>query len=287
MRRWRRRDQRRFEKIILQRWANPLELLEMFIVIAEEAGAEYNNFVRETDEIGEPNKFEALSRLHARSCQVAFEVLLLLKNGFADGAHARWRTLHELSVIANFIRDHDDSLAEKYLDHSIIEEYFSAKIYQKHCENLGFSPIPSSEFLSLENSANLLTKKYGDEFRWDNGWASGIIGKKRVRITDIESKVKMDHVRPFYRLACVNVHAGSRGILFRLGLTEEQQNHILLSRQSVFGLTDPGCNTAYSLLISTSSLLTYEPDMDALIVLKILTQLEVELFDAFGNAENS
>src|SRR5262249_50921986 len=45
--------------------------------------------------------FEALVRLHARSCLVAEEVCWLMEGGFASGAHSRWRTLHELVTVSN------------------------------------------------------------------------------------------------------------------------------------------------------------------------------------------
>ena len=36
--------------------------------------------------------------------QIYLEVVCLNKNGFADGAYAKWRSLYELSIIATFIK---------------------------------------------------------------------------------------------------------------------------------------------------------------------------------------
>jgi hypothetical protein len=35
----------------------------------------------------------ALMRIHSRSVRVAREILILMRNGYAEGALARWRTL--------------------------------------------------------------------------------------------------------------------------------------------------------------------------------------------------
>ena len=61
--------------------------------------------------------FTVLTYINGRALQVANEILVLLKNGYADGAYARFRTLYELSVVAHFINSHGDSLAQAYLDY--------------------------------------------------------------------------------------------------------------------------------------------------------------------------
>jgi len=48
-------------------------------------------------------QFEALVRLQAGAARVAGEIYALLLSGYASGAHARWRTLHEIAVTALFI----------------------------------------------------------------------------------------------------------------------------------------------------------------------------------------
>ncbi len=40
----------------------------------------------------------ALLMLHARTCLVASELETMIRCGYADGAAARWRTLHEMAV---------------------------------------------------------------------------------------------------------------------------------------------------------------------------------------------
>lgn len=87
-----------FEARLSRRWLKPLALFESLIVVSLESCEE---LYQELSEEMETNmKFKVLVRLHARACQISYEVLALVRSGFADGAMARWRTLHELSVLA-------------------------------------------------------------------------------------------------------------------------------------------------------------------------------------------
>jgi hypothetical protein len=274
------KDLKEFQKNLHRKREELLSLFEIYITITEEIGAEYNHYIRTNSENGASVQFEVLSRLHARGCQVAKEILILLKHGFADGAHARWRTLHELSVDANLINRFDDSLAQKYVDHDIVQRYKSAKTYQQHCEQIGFEPLPEDKLSQLKASYNHLITKYGKVFSNDNGWASEITRKTKPNFYDLESAVDLSHIHPFYKLANLNVHSGPRGLFLRLGLTPEQHDETLLSGSSVFGLDDPIQNTAYSLMLLTANLLTHEVNLDCLIALCILMKLEGEIFDA-------
>ena len=59
-----------------------------------------NHRLREQNPCPNPFTVEVQTRLHARACQIAREVLTLLYAGFAEGAMARWRALHELAVLS-------------------------------------------------------------------------------------------------------------------------------------------------------------------------------------------
>ena len=93
-----RADRRGFEERLIEIWRKPIDLLELFISLAAEAGTDFNREFRHGAVRADDPIFEALTRLHGRACQVAKEILVLLRSGYADGAHARWRTLHEIAV---------------------------------------------------------------------------------------------------------------------------------------------------------------------------------------------
>ena len=68
-----------------ERWREGLDLLQMLIVIAEEAGSDLNREFR-PQAVRENNLvFETVCSLHSRAVLVAREVLCLLEGGFADG----------------------------------------------------------------------------------------------------------------------------------------------------------------------------------------------------------
>jgi len=63
-------------------------------------------------------------------------------------------------------------------------------------------------------------------------------------------------MQPFVKLAHVNVHAGSKGIFYRLG--SPPNDDLLVAGASVFGVGEPGQNTAYTINKLISTLLLYK-----------------------------
>ena len=70
---------------------------------------------------------------------MADEIICLLENGFADGAMARWRTLHEIAIVAIVLSKHGEDIAQGYLDHQAVESkraaWVSATIAARDQEN--------------------------------------------------------------------------------------------------------------------------------------------------------
>ena len=279
-----RRDRKGFEKRLNKRWKYPLDLLDLFIALNMEAGTEFIRKFR-NEAVGSGDAvFEALTRLHARGCQVSGEVLALLCAGFADGAHARWRSLHEMAVVASLIQEHGQELAERYLLHETIQQYKLACEYQKYFDRLDLEPPSKENSDQLKVQRDELIAKFGDAFNGDYGWASSAIGSNRPTMSDIEQHVQLDHMRPYYRMASDNVHPNSHGAYFRLGLHSSQQQEVLLAGPSNLGLADPGHSTAISLLQLTTTLLATESVLDCLVTMKILAELTNEVGEAFLKA---
>ena len=59
-------------------------------------------------------KYISIFHIHGRACQIALEILCLLRNGFADGAFARCRSLWELAIYSQFISENDEGIAQEY-----------------------------------------------------------------------------------------------------------------------------------------------------------------------------
>ena len=274
-------DRKGFEKRLNERWKGPLDLLDLIIALTVEAGTEFNRkFRNEAVDSGDA-VFEALTRLHARACQMSGEVLALLHAGFADGAHARWRSLHEIAVVTSLIQKHGQKLAERYLLHEKIQQYKLACEYQKYFDQLDIEPLSKETFGRLKRQCDELVARFGEAFKYDYGWASSAIGSQRPTMSHIEQHVQLGHVRPYFRMASDNVHPNSHGAYFRLGLHSSQQDNVLLAGPSNMGLADPGHSTAVSLLQISTNLLATEPEFDCVVVMKILEELTNEVGEAF------
>lgn len=273
-----------FSKSLDKVWGKPIDLLEMFYYIASEAGDAFNNQFRSLAAKEKNYVFDVLARLHARSCQISAEIISLLKNGFADGAHARWRTNHEIAVIAYFITKHGNDTAERYICHEAIESYKASIKYQEYCEILGYQKLTEEELAEIKERYDCFIKKFGASFKESYGWASEAIGKGKPNFADIEADVGLEYMRPYYKMASHNVHANPTGVFFKLGLIPESGD-ILLTGPSNLGLADPGHGTAISLLQITTNLLTLKPNLDRIVICYILRGLEKEIGEALLNVE--
>lgn len=282
--RWEQRTQVAFENRLARRYREPFKLLGMCTTITVEFGGNVNMVVRQKDALNQqPHRTEVLTRLHARACQVANEVRALLSSGFADGGMARWRTLHEIAVIAMFVSERDDSVAERYVLHGAVESRKAARQHREFAARIAEPPLTDQEMAAVENRVSGLLQRFGKPFGNDYGWAADALTKENPSFADIERAVNVDHWRPYYRLASHNVHANPKGIFFKLGLIEE--TGLLLAEASNYGLADPGQNTALSLLHVTCALNQLHPTFDGIVVLKILQDLCDEIGEAFVSAQ--
>jgi len=213
-----RRQQKPFERRLNKTWFEPLFDLELFIQQCLSEGNDFNEQFREEAARQNDYLFEVLTRLHGRSCQVANEILVLLRGGYADGAHARWRTLHEIAVTVMFIKDKGQSLAQRFLEYEVVENYKEAQEYQENCRMLGYEPLSDEQLNAITERKDEMARKYGEAFLGQYGWAATILSRRRRSFKAIEDEVNMGHMYSWYKLACNNVHSGPKAIQFRLGL---------------------------------------------------------------------
>jgi hypothetical protein len=275
-----RKEMKGFEKRLHKEWKKPLDLLETFVTMAFETGADFNDKFRKEAAEAQNHVFDALTRLHARACQIASEILVLLRSGFADGAHARWRSLHEVTVVASFIKTHGDDVAERYLLHEHIESYKVAELHQKYYAVLRAEPFPEDEYNSIKTLRDELIDRFGTSYKNNYGWASSVLNNDNPNFTDIEKNAGFDHLRPYYKLASHNVHASPKGLMFRLGLLGSAHN-LLLAGPSNFGFTDPAQGTLFSLGLITATLVTTKPTVDNMVMCNVLLKLESEITEEF------
>jgi len=150
------------------------------MVAAQEAGADFNDKYRAEARQQDDFVFEALVSLHGRASRIASETYALLRTGHADGAQARWRTLHELAVVASVIATGGQDIAERYLLHLYVQNAKDARAYQDNCAALGYEPFTTEELDGITQAERELIARFGREFKKDYGWAATVITSGRA-----------------------------------------------------------------------------------------------------------
>lgn len=271
---------------ILEYWGEALDLLELLIVTSLNIGDEFNERYRKSASFTQVS--HVLARLDARASQVSQEIVYLLRGGYADGAHARWRTLHELDVIIEYIFEHGDEMAQRYSDHGVVEVYKTRDMYQRDAALLGETPMPEDSYAEIAEEYQRVISLYGARFKDTYGWAAspGMDrgGRERNPTFDmLEEEVELKHVRFFYRMANANVHAGVRGVQYRLGAWEFADD--LMTGPSFFGLGVPARNTAYSMTRIMITLLASQQGLTNEANKRAFRTLFVEVSRAFYAAQ--
>jgi hypothetical protein len=273
----------RFNQKVAQVWRKPFNSLEMFIGVCFDNCVEFcANHQTENDVV-----FDTVRRLQIRASQIGYEILALMRAGFADGAMARWRTLHETAVISLFIAKHGEEVAERYLEHTTIANYKEMVEYKKYHEILGEKSLSEDEFNGMKNEKEKLCEKYGKNFYSDYGWASSVLSdspKFEPSFVDIEKDVGQEYLRSYYKFSNINIHAGSKSIFFQLGMPNNR--NLSLAGPSIFGHADPGQNTAISIFLAAISLLQLKSEFDIAALLLALQEIRDQVFEEFIEAHN-
>ena len=273
----------RFEEALSEYWGEPLDLLELFIQAVTEAemgfiGSFHDDAVASKDEV-----HNALTRLLGRGCLVARAILALLRGGYADDAHARWRSLHELAVTAIVISDNGQELAERYMLHAAIERQKLASELQKFESFTGINTIPPEDFEKTQTEGDRLVKRFGKSFGKDFGWAACLFSGTAPTMREIEERVGIGYLRMLYRLSSHNVHANAQDTIYKLGLNlYDGEAHLVAP--SMMGLGIAGQSTAMSLCLIALALLSTKPTEDNQVAMGILEHLAKEAGEAFGLA---
>lgn len=270
-----RRIKEEFEVRLYQRWKIPIDLLECLVKVSLESGQEHKDKLSKKTDNSNNFKHEAIIKLHARALQISNEILTLLKSGYADGANARWRSLHEIAVITFFLFDNNNEVSKRYLEHAAIKIFKEASDYRDVYKKLGHPPLEEEEFNKIKEEKERLCKKYGKEFKDDYGWIPSSIIRDR-NFKSLEKEVRLDKLRPYYHLSSSSVHGGAKGF-HRLGIMDGYQDKVFLVGPSNYGLADPLQNTAISLSHVSFCLLALKPDFESIIQIHVISQYVKEI----------
>ena len=271
-----------FAKRLEIRWGEGLNLLRMLLTVSRELGLDTYNKWRHSRTKKNRHRSDVLLRLHARACQVTGEIVTLIESGYADGAMARWRTLHEISVVATLIADNDNELAHRYIAHDFVGSKRSLSAYLRTHANLGYKPPAQREVNRVERHYSLVLRQFGRAMKNENGWAAELLRKDDPSFADLEAAAGKSRIRAHYKMACQSVHAGVKGITNQLGVLPGHP--AIIAGASNAGLDEPGQNTAITLTQVTFTLLGPRWQLDDLVAMSVLADLQSQAVNGFVRA---
>lgn len=276
-----------FRERLYKTWATPLDRLDSLLYMCMEVVLELRG--NEASLAYEPtDKFNIATRLQARCVQIGNEISHLLHGGFADGAFARWRTLHETAATTKFICEGDEDLSSRFIDyqHKTISE--AAERYNKF-NLLGFEAFSEEVLAELRAKKQQVLSTHGPKFNEKFGWARKELGDKvkpneSLAFSDIEKFVGLDLLRNHFAFANQYVHAGIDSIGFKLG-TAISKRDLLLTGPSNEGLVEPIQCTSLSLIYATEALIKAYPNDESPIRVAVLWLWHEMLKDEAVNAD--
>lgn len=220
-------------------WGNGFVASETMYLIALEAGSDINAYARTLPEDQYRDKmyrYCVLGELYGRACQQYLEIIYLVKGGFADGAYARWRSLFELSVISEFIRNHDEKVAKAYYEASFTDDGRFGWAGAAPC----FANWKKPEKISFEDI------------------------KKQCSIAT-------DSWNNQYKLANKVVHATPQGTFDRLGVPSGSRDFTPVGH-SDYGVAPPAVNAALSLSSMAADYFGLARSGESIVYTRVLTK---------------
>lgn len=149
-----------------QKWGKAFVASEAMYICVLESAETYTEYVGEVHNNEVSFMYHALRNIHARALQIYLEILCLNKNGFADGAYARWRSMYELSIMSAFIKKYGEEVAKSFVQAANTDDRYEwAKVAK--C----FKRYPSDRpmtFGAIQNKCELATKEWKKEYDFVN-----------------------------------------------------------------------------------------------------------------------
>jgi hypothetical protein len=211
-----RKAQAERERSVQRMWGVALDQLDFLRHIVLEWSHEASTL--RSGPYGNPNTAFALGKLATRVYEVVGEIITLSRAGYADGALARWRSLHEVCVIAMFLAKRSDRCALMYLSHHQVEELRLLEV-DRSSGTANMKDLHQDRYVGhLRRQKAAMVDAFGPVFANDYGWASVELGRARTTFRDLENYVGLVVLRRGYQRANSTVHGGALATLTRISL---------------------------------------------------------------------
>ena len=222
-------------------WGKVFNILDSILEITQETMESYSKEFNVQAAKEKNLLYHAIRSIHARVVLCFKESLLLLKNGYSEGATKIWRTMYELTIVASFLKKNasDKDLVQRYIDHILVDNYKEEKEYRN--QPMTKQRYTDRAFKKMKDNYKSIIKKYGKSFKREFGWASKILNKCNPTLYDLESNLKNTKHHPYYKSSCYFIHSNYKGNIDKIGLIN---NNVLLYGPSDYGLSLPCQNIA-------------------------------------------
>lgn len=234
-----------------QLWGKCFAASQTMYTITIESAEKISAYINKnaTEEEKEEHKFTylALKYIHGRACQIFLEILTLLRNGFADCAYARWRSLYELNCIAYFIKSQGEQIAKQYYEQSQTDDR-RYKTWTRGALDKDGKPHAIENFHELEKYCEM-----GDV--WNQQ----------------------------YKLACLVTHGSPQGTFNRMAIYKS--TNLICVGASDYGIAVPAVHSAISLQLISALFFTVFPNADAIAYVKTLAELVKVIQEMYYSTE--
>lgn len=154
------------------------------------------------------------------------EVIVLLKNGYPDGALSRGRNLFEQAAILTFLKKHsnDNEIIRRYHDDYEVKRLDNLiKIHQFFLqEDKERIPGVKNRLEELQQEYDKLRTLYGvAEKYFDQYWWAKPINKKRPTFGRISADGDFGILKILYNRACISTHSSAMGEAALLGRSNQ------------------------------------------------------------------
>lgn len=210
-----------------QKWGKAFIASEALYICILESTEAFTDYITENSSAtDDKDVFYALQVIHARACQEYLEILTLNRNGFADGAYARWRSMYELSITSTFIRKYGQKVAKSFLDAADTNDRYEWARKADCFKNYNKRYIT---FAAIQKECEYATK----------GW------------------------RDMYNLSNQVIHASPQGTVYRVG--NKININALSVGHSDYGVSISAINSAISLTFMTADFFSLYPLGDSIV----------------------
>lgn len=271
-------DSLRFLGEIDSLWHEAFERLEMMCYVLVAYGEQGICHMEQKIKEGQASRTDMLELtilFLSRACQLLGEIIVLVRHGFAEGALARWRSLHEIDVTLSFIDKHGGDMAKRFLAHDVAESRKAINQYDDTFGRRTDEPVSEAERRSIEVDCQSACSLYGEEFKNDYGWAADALGNKKPTFNLIEKDVGLEFFRGDYSLASHGIHAKTKSISCRP--SQPPYTADAIAGGSVYGLSSPITNCAASAFHFYTIASRQWPDANSLVATDILKRLFEEI----------